>query len=415
MLSVISGKQRAGKSFYVVTLMVEYLRDSDRPIFTNLPINPDFLCRYAAGRRSGRFHDYLDRIYVFKDKSLSELKYFYRKNPQYCKRCFGNIISDEKLKRFWEVTKPNSLIFFDEVYEIFSCLGYKDSGAGEDRKRLLSYTRQHGHRKDDLYLISHNLADLDAFIRRGTQYLYVIRNSKYTNIFKAHFMRGLKWPVQFFIIEGFEFGESEPSDRWTLWPDKRVFKCYNSFSGCKLVGKHSVSDDASSTDTGVPILRNFKLFIRQFWPWALFGVGVVVALYVVVKGIRRMVNMSSSTVSSGLINKKKGVSNGKSIDSDSSSGRSSDVASSGSGSVSGEKTSSFGPEKVKIERPHVVGVTPNMVVWSDGYKLRLGDVIKRWKVEKITNHFVYFSCGKRRVRVVLSGARLYYDNPRTGD
>ena len=45
MLYVITGKQRAGKSYFSVTIMQDYLKSSNRPIYTNLPLHPDIICK----------------------------------------------------------------------------------------------------------------------------------------------------------------------------------------------------------------------------------------------------------------------------------------------------------------------------------------------------------------------------------
>ncbi len=74
MLSVITGKQRAGKTYYTIKeLVIPFLRDTTRPLFTNLPINPDVIIRYMA---NGPFHDekYFERIYLFTDTSFHCLR-----------------------------------------------------------------------------------------------------------------------------------------------------------------------------------------------------------------------------------------------------------------------------------------------------------------------------------------------------
>ena len=267
MLYVITGKQRAGKSYFSVTIIQDYLKSSSRPIYTNLPLHPDVICK-GLFRSPAKYSLALRRIYLFKKfRSFGEAREFYRKNPDWCK--FHQILPEKAILRFWQVTQANAVIVLDELYQYFSSSDYRDKSddTAERRRELLAYTRQHGHYKDDMFLISHSESDLDVNIRRGVQYLYVIRNAKYSNIFERFtWLKGLKWPFQFFIIRGYEHGDKEYSDQWAVFPRKFVFRCYDSFSRAESVPGKSLPDaSASSTDTGTNFLRNLYHFFCCLW------------------------------------------------------------------------------------------------------------------------------------------------------
>ena len=68
MLNLITGKQRSGKSYFCVTLLIDYLQRSNRHLYTNLPINPDILCDIACGGRikyPAQYNQYMSRLHIF--------------------------------------------------------------------------------------------------------------------------------------------------------------------------------------------------------------------------------------------------------------------------------------------------------------------------------------------------------------
>lgn len=284
MLYCITGKQRSGKSYFCVTIVQDYLRSCNRPIYTNLPLHPDYLCKMLF-KSPAKYSLALSRIHLFrKFRSFGEAREFYKCNPDWCKKRL--MISDERIKDFWRVTDSNSVIILDELYQYFSNTDYKSQDVAERRRELLAYTRQHGHYKDDMFLISHSSDDLDINIRRGIQYLYILSNSKYSNIFeKFSWLKGLKWPVQFFRVRGYEYGDKDYSDQWALWPSKRIFRCYDSFSKAESVpGKSLPGEDAASSDTGTNTIKNIFHFLKCFWLPCVLVISLIVGIRSAWKG-----------------------------------------------------------------------------------------------------------------------------------
>lgn len=245
----------------------------------------------------------------------------------------------------------------------------------------MTYTRQHGHYKDDMFLISHQPEDVDINIRRGVQYLYSLENAKYKNIFSWLWLRGLKYPIQFFMIKGFEYGEKDYSDSWCLYPKKAIFKCYDSFSSAESIpGKALPSEDDKSTDTGVNFWKNLFSFFRQSW------IGLVSVIFVIVL-IRSFYNFYVDLCKGG---------GGVSLPVAASSAPSSESVS--SASVSDPVQPSANPA---YSSP--VAVSSSMLIFADGFKIRRGDVFDGFTVKRIFKSYVELEKDGVLSRVVVSG------------
>lgn len=387
MLSVITGKQRSGKTYYCVLLIIDYLKTCNRPIFTNLPLNPDVLADYACGgrlRNPAVYRSFLRRINIFKTfqgkRKRPEYSIFKKMNPDYLnihknllKTNHRLLIDQEQIRQFWRIILPNSIVFLDELYQWFSSSDIFNSNAEVKamRKELLTYTRQHGHFKDDMYLISHSQADLDINIRRGIQRLFVIKNSKYTNISENDFFKGLKWPVQFFIVKAYEYGEKEHSDRYTYFSNQKVFKCYDSFSAAETLSKTISSDSTVNVDSGVDNKANFKNFINQssgFFIFILITIGCLITGGIYAK--KYLFKPTSAVV----------------------------------GNVKSKSKESIKLNPSDFHR--VFFVSPNTVIFDDNYKLNKGDFIHGCKVEKFCRDYAVLSFNGKLKRVSYSGLRL---------
>ena len=305
MLSMISGRQRAGKTYYCLTVVIEFLQTTKRHIYTDLPVNPDVLADFACGGKNKHYAKYvsmLERIHLFvsfRGRERKNYKIFKSLNPDYIsmhkshkKETFKHkikgrevtfysrfeplFIPKELMHEFWKVTKFRSIVFIDEAYECFGSLDQRSHGA-EIRQQLLSYTRQHNHFKDDIFLISHKECDIDKIIRNGLEKHIVVKNSKFENVSEKRFARGFRWPIQFFMIDVFMYGDKKPSDFFHIFPDKHIFKCYNSFSISTVIGKTGdFDDDDDDHCPGVDQKANIKNFSRQLLPFLAFAVASVV-------------------------------------------------------------------------------------------------------------------------------------------
>lgn len=387
MLNLISGKQRSGKSYFCVTLIIDYLKSSDRHLYTNLPINPDLVADCACGgklRYPSLYAAYLKRIHVFCDYSgrkRSSFADFKQLNPDFCKLYHSLYSRDHKanllipcgqgnfmIRQFWRYTYSNSVIFLDEVYEIFGSLDQLSKGR-DVRMEMLSYAKQHGHFKDDLYLITHDPADLDKIIRKSLNRQFVVENAKYKNIFDHKLFKGLRWPIQFFIVKGYEYGERECQDHFHLFPKQHIFSCYNSFNVSDLLCKDSAGVGDTSSDTAVNHHENFVRFFKQAFPMLLMLLGVVVFFCV-------LIYSGYSYLSGGV-----------------SSGSSPNVSagnSAGSGNVSSSVDSNVvsSAQAAEIKPVTVVFLSHWKLVLSNGKTIKRGDFYGKKKVVQINRNSI---------------------------
>lgn len=393
MLSLITGGQRAGKTFFCVTLLVDFLKHTKCHIFTNLPVQPDVLADYACGGRlrfPALYRAYLRRIHIFtsfRGKKRAELRYFKANNPDFLTLYHGFIRQSDSdreagrvcpshlrplldislLSEFWRHIQPNSVIMLDEIYQFFGTLDQNLAAKLELRKEMLTYSRQHGHQKDELYLISHDKNDIDSKLRAGVQYIYEVSNSKYVNMFKCELLRGIRYPIQFFWVRGWNKGDSPdcPSDSYAVHPDKRIFQCYDSFARPETLALTAAEEEAVSMDTGVDNKRMFRQFLAQFFPLFCLVVGGVVFFIGIIYFFLSQFSSTSTTTAPT-----------KSITAQNA------AVSSVSGATAVPRVSSAS----------IVLVTPSKVVYSDGLTINKGDLINDTSIEYISKN----SCGVRR-------------------
>jgi len=255
-LRVINGQQRSGKSFYCVKHIVHNLVNTDRPIATNLPIKLDEISSYACKlRKKNRKKE---------NQSQEEI----------AERI--TLLSQEQVREFWNYSKPNSIIYLDELYEVFSAKDWKSAN-----KELLAYTRQHGHYHDDLFLISHKTTDLNKTIRDGVNEMIVVRNTRHMNLFgDSKFGKmlfpGLKFPFTEFRAYHYEEGYFNKTHDLrvssmieTLRPNKSIFNCYNSFSQASSLNKSVATGDVESdnVETRNYLKQIFDSIKKGFASW----------------------------------------------------------------------------------------------------------------------------------------------------
>jgi len=321
---LISGLPRNGKSYYCVTRIVDDLVDSERSIYTNLPVNPDYIARIVALRKCNkRTEDYLDlidgilsRLHVFK-KFASRADYldFKKKNPLYVSKHLKRNRKHDKsmsysqrllypfeyIADYWNHTKANSLFYLDECYQIWNYLDSSERGkeAKDKRKELQNYMRMHGHDGDDIYLITHKERDLDNFILDTLSYRINVRNSKYWPIVPQEildkywwlgWLATLRWPVQFFILRSFIGDEKLPHRTFFRACDRRIFKCYDSHSRPNGLKNRGFDSKVASSDLGKTYFSEMKEWFFDALPALMVLTMLVFTAAGVYKGLRGMMN-----------------------------------------------------------------------------------------------------------------------------
>ncbi len=275
MLRVINGQQRSGKSFYCVSHIIENMVKTDRPICTNLPLVVGEIVKVVYRRRKRKSKQTKEQI-----------------------KARITLLEHDQVKEFWNLSEPNSIIYLDELYEVFSAQGWKTAS-----NELLSYTRQHGHYHDDLYLISHDTNDLNKTIRNGINEMIVVKNTRHMNFFgDSRFGKllfpGLKFPMTQFRAYHYEKAHFSKSHNpklasiiETLKPNKTIFKCYNSFSASNNLNKSLAtgkveSDNVENRNYLVQILHSMQ---KGWTSWLMF-VFILFAIYTGYKTVMRFLN-----------------------------------------------------------------------------------------------------------------------------
>ena len=380
-LHIITGLPRNGKSFYCCTRILEDLENTERCIYTNLPVHPDTIARLVATRKNSKTIEYLDllegilsRIRVFrKFNTRAELMEFRKKNPLWCNldlhrdhRQDGNIIRSgrllytmEELAEYWNYTRANSIFYLDECYQIWNCLDASERGAENKarRKELQNYMRMHGHDGDDIFLISHKDRDLDKFILDTCSYRINVRNSKYwpivpQEVIDRHWwlswIGSLRWPFQFFILRTYIGDEQTHHKTFYKASKSYIFRCYDSMSrpnGLKNRGFDSSS--AKSSDINNNWFRELRSWFLDSLPALIIIFLAIVTIRGIYQGIRQMLKPPQKQVQQiqqPVQDKPAGQ--------------------------GGEKQEEKQPEKPKPVR--VLSVSPNTIYYENGMILRAG-------------------------------------------
>lgn len=299
-LYAIEGDVGAGKTFCAVNdLMADYLRNTNRPVYTNLPCDREQLEFYLAWlsssavkrnemRRRLRFlHPGMREAweqYWLEIRETEQGETFEKEIPwpedddqaeEY--RQMGYRLVRRKaaglhdgVAEFWYFVEPNSVVFLDELADIYNALDSLGSGTAQEeivrdekgaivlgkngkalvldlekqkrqRRRILqSFINHHRHYKIDLYFFMQSRDDVDVQVRKKIANVFFIENSKRVNMTKWWALRGLRWPVQFFRVrmfvgrkvlgKGADFDSFEAVRAYNVWPTRRRFKNYRSFS-----------------------------------------------------------------------------------------------------------------------------------------------------------------------------------------
>lgn len=207
------------------------------------------------------------------------------------------------VREFWFFTRPNAVVFLDEVADIWST---------DDRKNrpdtLKSYIRHHRHYKDDLYFFFQDKEDIDPDLRRKIQYLWTVRNSTKENLSANWMLRGVKWPFLFFIVKCYlgrsVVGKDEasmakflPQESWCFFPKKASFRAYWSFSEANtLPGKKAASASAKSSDFDSSVWSKLRGGLRNLAPVISIVGAIAVAIYLGLRFVFLLTGVSSDDI-----------------------------------------------------------------------------------------------------------------------
>jgi len=166
------------------------------------------------------------------------------------------VLTAEQVSLFYRISPSNSIIVLDELYQF---LGAKCDIPKPQQKQLLAYFRQHRHYRDDIFLISHNAADIVVDCRRSIMQEWRCRNSRKRMIVNSGPLARLfafTWPFQFFMIDEYIEGDKSPQCSRNIFPSADVFAVYDSYALADDISGKQLSSGGHSSDTGF-----------RFWPW----------------------------------------------------------------------------------------------------------------------------------------------------
>jgi hypothetical protein len=283
----------AGKSYVLVNrFMVDYLRDTNRPIYTNLPINLDAFLAFAAGGKPSLIEAYRERVTIAEHGKAHALD---EQGQPILDASTGQPRQFDRVKEFWRFTEPNSVIILDETADAFNSQAWK-----ERPEELQSYINHHRHYKDDIFLCCQDRDDVDVQIRRKVQYVWLVSNSLTENISEHRLFLGMKWPLQFFMVRCFSgpqvMGKNAAATSrvapinptMIVWPRQGGFRNYQSFSAStSLPGKKMSKEGQKSGDVGQGLTSQWGAFFGRI-PAMLAGLVGLVGLVVAVAFMARV-------------------------------------------------------------------------------------------------------------------------------
>jgi hypothetical protein len=342
-LQVIEGDKGSGKSYMVVNgFMADYLMDTERPVYTNLPLRLD---NYIASltRNVARQSKIRDRLVMVEERMSpvsDDIWLAWVKGA--CGACLGeepptvivigktrveigDIISPElwalwkeearsqmrkgfvvepdphcvdllkegrirnTLREFWWFLPENSVVFMDECADLWNA---KNT---EDRPGTLStFINHERHYRLDIFVLCQSRADIDNQVRNKFNYVWIVTNSLTQKIGEHWLLVGMKWPVQFFKAVQYTgrhvSGKGGDLRRFeaagaprTIWSSQGGFRNYHSHSAAgSLPGLKTPGDAATSDDLRTP-WQQVKPWVERLWlPVGYFG-GLIVGAIVMWK------------------------------------------------------------------------------------------------------------------------------------
>lgn len=276
MITVVTGTPGSGKSFSVVHVtFTEYALKSSRPIATNLPINLDkFIELHNLG--DAQAESLRKRVVFLKDRfstawgekaytvlpdgreiereddhaalypnaEIKRVRYPLEREAQVVGK-EREVVSPEnqfhEIREFWRFGPPGCVYLIDEIGKYASALD-----RNKRSKELGTYLQQHRHYHDDIYFLCQNFSQADKQIRDNVERRYICKRSTSERMIKTRFFGTYMYPVLFFMLcevtgdpmSTREFRNGEISRQWWVFPSKKKYACYNSYSkGDGLTGK----------------------------------------------------------------------------------------------------------------------------------------------------------------------------------
>lgn len=335
-LQVIEGDKGSGKSYAVVNgFMRDYLLESKRPVYTNLPLRLEnyigSLTKNLAFQAEirerlvvveERMSPVSDEIWLawvkgacgacagdeppetivigktrielgdlitpemwceWKDAAREQMRKGFVVEPDpHCLDLLKEGRVRNTLREFWWFLPQNSVVFMDECADLWNAKNTDDRPA-----TLSTFINHERHYRLDIFVLCQSRADIDIQVRNKFNYVWIITNSLTKKISQHWLMVGMKWPVQFFDAVQYTgrhvYGKGGDLRRYEpcgaprrFWATAAGFRNYKSHSAAgSLPGLKTPGDEAESDDIKTP-WQQIKPWIERLWlPVGYFG-GIIV-------------------------------------------------------------------------------------------------------------------------------------------
>lgn len=235
MIFMVTGKPRAGKSYYTLMCVIKELADGRRCVVTNLPLNVGELAAYLQARYPTRSIDVLQRLRVLTPAETQ--KFWLYRRPETPADPTGRVddVTPEQERRGQFPTWPDKyldvLYVIDEAHIHFDARRWAEAGHS-----LTYYNSQHAKLGDHVYFVTQFLDLIDKRVKGFAQeYIYVV-NQGFRRLFSLFSL------PKYITADGYaqpaQQGRSSVMSEWTIrWRiDPRMGACYRTTSGVGVSG-----------------------------------------------------------------------------------------------------------------------------------------------------------------------------------
>ena len=208
----LTGKPGAGKSFFATRVIIEEIKDRNRTIVTNVPINKEKLREYVK-----------KDFYIYNLETFANQAHFFTNRGHYNIE-LPNIEANVDFKEFLQDDDDGILYVIDEAHLYFNSRNWKHMS-----NATLSYITFIRHVGDTLIWMCQNYSDIDKQFRGKTQAFHVLRNLTREKI--GMFKRGTGFRCYQYIeeahIASHGTATAQASQDFQYPFDIKIAECYN--------------------------------------------------------------------------------------------------------------------------------------------------------------------------------------------
>lgn len=317
MITVVTGTPGSGKTFSITHVTFkEYALSSNRPIATNLPLNLDkFIELHNLGDAAAE--KLRKRVILLKDRfstawgekaytilpdgreiereddhaalypnaEIKRVRFPLEREAQVVGKDREEVSPENKfheIREFWRFGPSGCVYLIDEIGKYASALD-----RNKRSKELGTYLQQHRHYHDDIYFLCQNFSQADKQIRDNVERRYICKRSTSERMIKTRFFGTYMYPVLFFMLcevtgdpmSTKDFRNGEISRQWWVFPSKKKYACYNSYSkGDGLSGKDG--EGAQGEDQLAAAKNRRDSWHKNQWRLYFLGASALVAFLV---------------------------------------------------------------------------------------------------------------------------------------